>query len=114
MFDKSTAIANSYIEVNGNVAIATSNYASDWISILSNTTYYKNVYHSVTFYDISKSFISSSVAGVNAITSPSNAKYCRFTINPMYSLDFVQLSQSAIELSYESYTPKVDSNTIKK
>ena len=113
LFDKNTVIANSYIEANGGVALATNHYASDWIPILSSTTYYKNVYHSVAFYDTNKSFISSSVAGVNAITSPSNAKYCRFTINPMYSLDFVQLSQSAIELLYESYTPKVNINTIK-
>lgn len=110
LFDKSTALPNSYITASGVVTSASGFYASDFISINPSSAIYKNPYNSVAWYDASKIFISLSTAGVRALTSPANAYYVRITISPTdpyKTIDTAQVELGTVETAYASYTTTI-------
>lgn len=115
LFDKSTALPNSYITSSGTVATSNGWYASDWISIQPNTPYYKNTYNSVAFYDANKVFISYSTSGQKALTSPANAYYLRLSISNTDSvtINTAQLELGTVGTPYEPFNGKTQVDDIK-
>jgi hypothetical protein len=49
LFNKATAVPNSYITETGTVGTVVGCYISDWIPVLPNTTYHKKAFNSAAF-----------------------------------------------------------------
>jgi len=112
LFDKNRAILGAFIDRNtgGLVAFATA-YFSDYILVNSSTAYKFSGNEQPTntpyaWYDINKTYISGGLNVTNALTSPSNARYIRFTINSSVGLPNVQLEQGTIATSYIAFNPE--------
>ncbi|WP_079708079.1 SGNH/GDSL hydrolase family protein [Paraliobacillus ryukyuensis] len=110
LFNKETAEIDTILgSTNGYTSTHTSHDTSDFIEIKPNTDYIKNVEGHVAWYDENKEFISfvnQSTAQANVkVTSPSNAKFIRFTIRKSvgYTIDRTQLEEGSTSTQYENY-----------
>lgn len=107
LFDKSTAIQNSYVSDNtGAEGYSDKSYASDYISVLgidslrcTNTA--SETY--MSFYDSEKAYISGKNVYEKAIQVPENAVYARFTIINSF-IDTFMVNAGQTLLPYEPYT----------
>jgi hypothetical protein len=115
LFNKLDALANSYITATGTVETAAGWYASGWIPVLPNTTYYKNTFNSASYYTANKTYISASTPGRGALTTPANCYYVRITIA---ATDATTINEAQFELGstgtiYESGLPLILREQIK-
>jgi len=117
LFDKNRAIVGAFIDRNtgGLTAFATA-YFSDYILVNSSTSYKFSGTEQPTntpfaWYTDAKVYISGGLNVTNALTSPSNAKYIRFTINSSAGLPTVQLEQGTVATSYVAFNPESPSVT---
>ncbi|MCT2342642.1 SGNH/GDSL hydrolase family protein [Niallia taxi] len=103
LFNKSKVNNGYYVSVGSGVLNANVNYsASDYIEIEPGTNYTINHYDQVAFYDDNQTFISGVDGyqlGVKTITSPSNAKYIRVSVQNIH-LDTYQLEKGTVATSY--------------
>jgi len=116
LFDKNRAIVGAFIDRNtgGLTAFATA-YFSDYILVNSSTSYKFSGNEQPTntpyaWYTEAKVYISGGLNVANAITSPSNAKYIRFTINSSAGLPTIQIEQGTTATSYEAFVPNSPSS----
>ena len=112
LFDKDNVLDNVFLSITGVETSNTSWVTSDYIEVFSNTFY---TYQGLTFtgvapysvyYDSNFIFISSfkQASGNNTITTPSNAKYIRFSINKSMFDDLTfQIELGSTATSYTSY-----------
>lgn len=110
LFDKSRVIAGYYVNVNtGALAGSATYYASDYIAIKPNATYFQNGRSESgtaenAFYDSNKNYISGAAIGISlTFTTPMNAKYVRVSISISRNLDTFQLELGTVATTYESY-----------
>lgn len=106
LFNKQTALPDSYIKADGAVGSSAGWYASDWIPVLPNTTYHKKAYNSAAFYDANKVFIGPlTPGGARTITTPANCAFVRLTIAPTdtVTIHTEQFELGSVETSYENY-----------
>ncbi len=82
LFDKTTITENMRLDTSGNYYTDTNCDCSDYIEVVGNSTYTKNIpasaYECICFYDSDKTFISRNITNVT-FTTPVNAKYIRIT-----------------------------------
>lgn len=106
LFDKSTITSGYRLSTTGepNVSAGT-NYTSDFIPIDGNTTYIRtntvDAYTRWCFYDSSKTFISKDDAN-QIITTPSNARYIRFS-EYLSRIDTMKLEKGSKLTNYSEY-----------
>ena len=101
LFDKATVTLGKYVEYNTGNIIDVSYYAySDLIPISSSTVYTISAGLHFVYYDVNKVYISGvdNQASPCTFTTPSNAKYMRFTIfiSPITNLDTVMMVLGSI------------------
>ena len=106
LFDKSTVTNGYRLDGSGNASSSASNeFTSDYIEIAPNTTYIRSsevtAYTRTCFYDNSKTFISKDDSN-QIITTPSNARYLRFS-EYNSRLDTIMINEGSTALPYESY-----------
>ena len=105
LFVKSSAIANKYLDVNGNLNDNSVWVVSDYIRVNpSETIYYKGLTATgvapySAYYDINKNFISSfkQQTGNRTLTIPNNVYYVRFSVNQ--SENYPDINTFQVELN---------------
>lgn len=105
LFVKSSAIANKYLDVNGNLNDNSVWAVSDYIRVNpSETIYYKGLTATGSapysaYYDINKNFISSfkQQTGKRTLTIPNNVYYVRFSVNQ--SENYPDINTFQVELN---------------
>ena len=112
LFDRETAIEGKYINPYGNLGVNEDYLASDYISVLPETTYHLSGNNNVAlgtnnavfaFYNSSKTFISYEVGGTKTLTTPTNAAYMRISVK--LSVSKVQVELGSERTTYQPYTP---------
>lgn len=106
LFDKTTITSGYRLSVNGQPNVSAEiNYTSDFIPVAGNTTYIRtntvDAYTRWCFYDSSKAFISKDDAN-QIITTPSNARYIRFS-EYLSRIDTMKLEKGSIPTPYTPY-----------
>lgn len=112
-FDSENVQTDSYIDEKGDVEKAAGWYASSFIPIVSNGTYYHNLYTPVAFYDGEKKFIAMINKG-KQFTVPDGAAFVRFAVNPEEGIDVtkVMLAQEPEAVPWEHYYVEATSDII--
>lgn len=118
LFNKDLAVSGYTDDASGNVYSASNSYSTNYIEINSNTTYIIQPTLSSgnwgAFYDVNKNYISGFNYANRSITSPSNAKYIRFTLSYGNSntnwATTAQIEEGSEATEYEPYY--VTSSTI--
>lgn len=117
LFNKYKATANTVVYgASGITGSQAGYYVSEFIEVLPSTSYKRNVAFAYAWYDSNKAYISGTeVQSSAAITSPSNAKYFRFTVDTAH-LDTTMLIQgttnSAFYIPFYYYFKDVDYKTV--
>jgi lysophospholipase L1-like esterase len=107
LFNKNTVNLGYYVyEANGTLAASASYNASDYIPVSPSTNY---TFISPTggtriaYYDANKTFISGVVGPTMPITTPSNARYVRFSFSTTLTIGTQQFELGDIATPYEAY-----------
>ena len=107
LFDKSLVTLDYRISpVSGYISFSENRSYSDYISVLPNTNYIRNIFattwnYAILFYDINKNFIDGSYD--NAIqTIPINCYYIRLNLYTA-DLDTTQFELGTVATTYETY-----------
>ena len=106
LFDKSTITSGYRLSTTGQPNVSAEiNYTSDFIPVDGNTTYIRtntvDAYTRWCFYDSSKAFISKDDEN-QIITTPSNARYIRFS-EYLSRIDTMKLEKGSKLTSYSKY-----------
>lgn len=118
LFNKDTVTKDSYVNyLTGKVETVSGFSVSDFIEVLSDTTYTKKLNHQMAFYDENETFISG-LLNPTTFTTPSNCKYIRICF-PSNMIEDYMLNVGETLLNYETYYKKIKSenfgpNTIPK
>lgn len=95
---------------SGNIGDLITYGVSDFIEVLPNTYYTKNVTQQFPFYDANKVYISG-LDGVNTFLTPSNAKYVRINFE-LTNLSNVQLELGKATTIYEPFQSTLSNSKI--
>lgn len=107
LFNKLAVTTGYYINsVNGNLTLGSVYSASEFIPVLSSTTYTKSSGYQFVYYDINKGYISGVPDGTLTFTTPSNAAYVRLTVSNA-GLNTFQLELGGVQTPYISFTPTI-------
>lgn len=108
LFNKETAIPDSYINASGGLSTNADWYASDFIPVESGKNYYKSTQNSCAFYDETKTFILFTAQSYT-VTAPQNARYVRLTINQSlyYDIDNYMFNEGSEEIPYVPFGAKI-------
>ena len=82
--------------------------SKNYIPVLPNTVYYRNAPNNYQpfYYDADKNFISYGLWGTGNITTPSNARYIRFQVDPAYGTTYnhdISINYPSTDHTYHAY-----------
>ena len=122
-FDKSNNLFNKEMCSSGFVGGANGNeythdtyWKTDYIKIKPNTTYSANEFYvsnQCCYFDENKTYISIVTWANNKFTTPSNAKYVRFSIKTKNDIETAILNEGDILLPYDEYGFKLKEKYLK-
>jgi len=104
LFNKETITAGFYInQTNGALALNASHNSSDYIDIVGSAQYVLSgiVSNRLAYYDLNKVFISGAQDATIPITTPSNAKFIRFSSYEVVT--GLQFERGSVATLYEPY-----------
>lgn len=119
LFDASKAVEGYISDTTGILSTRLNAHSTDYIEIEPDTQYMHSALISIgsgtgnwgAWYDESKTYISG-ITGTSSVTSPSNAKYMRMTVdylnnNPDYATNYMVIKGSTLPDTYEPYGYKI-------